>query len=228
MITIRRSVQEDDAAVVDLISSIMDSEFHDAKHAYPTEDVECIEKAYGGIGEAFAQQVDLVQPPQAPPFPRDRQADQAEPQSRDGQGDPASVFIFRAASTLVTGVSSTVKLINGARACNVYWQLGSAATLGTNSKMSGHVIAQSSISTGAGTSVAGQLIAISGSVTLGGTTIANNGCLPTPNILTPSTAPVQTSDVIAYAPVAGLIAGGEIVSVEVAEIESKVVSDTEA
>ncbi len=142
----------------------------------------------------------------------------------DGQGDPASVFIFRAASTLVTGVSSTVKLINGARACNVYWQLGSAATLGTNSKMSGHVIAQSSISTGAGTSVAGQLIAISGSVTLGGTTIANNGCLPTPNILTPSTAPVQTSDVIAYAPVAGLIAGGEIVSVEVADAACPVIN----
>ena len=36
----------------------MDREFHDAKHAYPTEDVECIEKAYGGIGEAFFVAVD--------------------------------------------------------------------------------------------------------------------------------------------------------------------------
>lgn len=53
MITIRRSMQKDDSAVVDLICGIMDREFHDAKHAYPTEDVECIEKAYGGIGEAF-------------------------------------------------------------------------------------------------------------------------------------------------------------------------------
>jgi GNAT superfamily N-acetyltransferase len=58
MITIRRSEKDDDAAVVDLISGIMDSEFHDAKHAYPTEDVECIEKAYGGIGEAFFVAVD--------------------------------------------------------------------------------------------------------------------------------------------------------------------------
>ena len=58
MITIRRSMQEDDAAVVELITSIMDSEFHDAKHAYPTEDVECIEKAYGAIGEAFFVAVD--------------------------------------------------------------------------------------------------------------------------------------------------------------------------
>lgn len=53
MITIRRSIKDDEASVVDLINGIMDSEFHDAKHAYPIEDVECIEKAYGGIGEAF-------------------------------------------------------------------------------------------------------------------------------------------------------------------------------
>ncbi|MFH0984550.1 MAG: GNAT family N-acetyltransferase [Candidatus Omnitrophota bacterium] len=51
-------MKEDDAAVVDLISGIMDQEFHDAKHAYPIEDVECIEKAYGGIGEAFFVAVD--------------------------------------------------------------------------------------------------------------------------------------------------------------------------
>ena len=51
-------MKDDDAAVVDLINSVMDSEFHDAKHAYPIEDVECIEKAYGGIGEAFFVAVD--------------------------------------------------------------------------------------------------------------------------------------------------------------------------
>lgn len=44
--------------MVDLISSVMDSEFHDVKHAYPMEDVECIEKAYGGIGEAFFVAID--------------------------------------------------------------------------------------------------------------------------------------------------------------------------
>ena len=58
MITIRRSIKEDDTTVVDLISGIMDKEFHGTKHAYPTEDVECIEKAYGGIGEAFFVAVD--------------------------------------------------------------------------------------------------------------------------------------------------------------------------
>ena len=53
MITIRRSTQDDERAVVDLINGIMNHEFHEAKHAYPIEDVECISKAYGGIGEAF-------------------------------------------------------------------------------------------------------------------------------------------------------------------------------
>lgn len=58
MITVRRSTKDDETAVVDLITGIMDREFHDAKHAYPTEDVECIDKAYGGIGEAFFVAVD--------------------------------------------------------------------------------------------------------------------------------------------------------------------------
>lgn len=53
MVTIRRCSKEDEIAVVELISSIMNNEFREVKHAYPTEDVESIEKAYGGIGEAF-------------------------------------------------------------------------------------------------------------------------------------------------------------------------------
>lgn len=53
MITIRRSTSEDERAVVDLINGIMNHEFHEARQAYPIEDVECIGKAYGGIGEAF-------------------------------------------------------------------------------------------------------------------------------------------------------------------------------
>ena len=113
----------------------------------------------------------------------------------DGAGSADSVFIFRAASTLVTGVSSSVVLINGAQACNVYWQIGSAATLGTSSTMAGHVIAQALISTGASSVVNGQLISVTGAVTLGGTTIVNNGCTSAPVVVTPPvvTPPVVTS-----------------------------------
>jgi hypothetical protein len=48
----------------------------------------------------------------------------------DGHSDPNAVFIFQAGSTLITASSSTVKLIGGAQACNVFWQVGSSATLG--------------------------------------------------------------------------------------------------
>ncbi len=106
----------------------------------------------------------------------------------NGGGDANAVFIFRTASTLVTGISSHVLLSNGAQACNVFWQVGSSATLGGSSLMVGHVIAQASVTTGAGTSVDGQLIGVTGGVTLGGTTIVNNAC-STPEV-TPVVNPV--------------------------------------
>ncbi len=49
----------------------------------------------------------------------------------DGAGDPTTVFIFQTDSTLITGSGSKVMLINGAQECNVFWQVGSSATLGT-------------------------------------------------------------------------------------------------
>jgi hypothetical protein len=110
----------------------------------------------------------------------------------DALGDPNAVFIFRAASTLITGVSSSVQLVNGAQACNVFWQIGSAVTLGTGSTMVGHVLSLALISTGPQTLVRGQLISLTGAVTLGGTTIINDQCLAavTP-VVTPT--PVETA-----------------------------------
>jgi hypothetical protein len=111
----------------------------------------------------------------------------------DALGDTNAVFIFRTASTLVTGASSSVLLVNGAQACNVYWQVGSSATLGTGSTIVGHVIASASISTGASTQVNGQLIAVTAAITLGGTTIVNNSCsAPTVSVATPTATPVAT------------------------------------
>ena len=49
----------------------------------------------------------------------------------DGQGDPNAVFIFQMESTLVTASNSVVLLTNGTHACNVFWQVGSSATIGT-------------------------------------------------------------------------------------------------
>ena len=63
----------------------------------------------------------------------------------DAQGDPNAVFIFQAASTLITASASTVTLTGGAQACNVFWQVGSSATLGTGSTFVGNILALTSI-----------------------------------------------------------------------------------
>ena len=117
----------------------------------------------------------------------------------DGQGDPNAVFIFDASSTLITAASSQVLLTNSAQACNVFWRVGSSATLGTSSTMVGHVIASASITANASTHVNGQLIALTAAVTLDGTTIVNDSCTaPTPTATptataTPTVTPTATA-----------------------------------
>lgn len=94
----------------------------------------------------------------------------------DAQGDPDAVFIFQAASTLITASGSDVALINGAQACNVFWQVGSSATLGTASDFIGNVIALTSITAHTGASVDGRLLARNGAVTLDTNRITRSEC----------------------------------------------------
>ena len=63
----------------------------------------------------------------------------------NAQGNPDAVFIFQIGSTLTTASASSVNFINGAQACNVFWQVGSSATLGTNSTFRGNILALTSI-----------------------------------------------------------------------------------
>ncbi len=84
----------------------------------------------------------------------------------DAKGDPDAVFIFQAASTLVTASASRVDLVNGARAANVFWQVGSSATLGTYSILRGNVLALTSITVTTGATVDGRMLARNGAVTL--------------------------------------------------------------
>ncbi|TFC39498.1 DUF3494 domain-containing protein, partial [Cryobacterium sp. MDB1-18-1] len=81
-------------------------------------------------------------------------------------GSASSVFIFQAASTLITASSSTVAFSGGANACNVFWQVGSSATLGSGSVFAGTILAQTSITAETGATVAGRLLASTGAVTL--------------------------------------------------------------
>ena len=84
----------------------------------------------------------------------------------DGAGDPTSVWIFQAYSTLITQPNSVVSLINGAKAANIFWQVGSSATLMTDSTFAGNILAETSITVDPGTTVDGRLLALNGSVTL--------------------------------------------------------------
>jgi len=68
----------------------------------------------------------------------------AAPLTLDAQGDPNTVWIFQAGSTLTT-VTGDVVLKNGALGCNVFWQLGSSATLGTGTTFYGNIMAKASI-----------------------------------------------------------------------------------
>ena len=94
----------------------------------------------------------------------------------DAQGNPSAVFIFQAGSTLITGSGSSVNLINGAQPCNVFWQVGSSATLGTTTSFVGNILALSSISMNNGVTLNGRALARNGSVTMINDTITAAQC----------------------------------------------------
>jgi hypothetical protein len=89
----------------------------------------------------------------------------------DGQGDANAVFIFQMASTLITAAASNVVLINGAQAANVFWQVGTSATLGASSNLLGTVLALTSITATTSATVTGRLLASNGAVTLDTNTV---------------------------------------------------------
>jgi hypothetical protein len=123
----------------------------------------------------------------------------------NGEGNPNAQFVFEVGSTLTTAAASSVVLINGASPCDVYWQIGSSATLGSASAFQGNVMASDSISLNSGVSVQGRLLARTGAVTLNDDTINNAICsssTPTPTgtgtptssgTPGPATAPTPTS-----------------------------------
>jgi len=84
----------------------------------------------------------------------------------DAKGDPNAVFVFQAGSSLTTKSGSQVLLRNGARSCNVFWQVGSSATLGTGSKFVGTIMAYQSITVTTGAKIVGRALARNGAVTL--------------------------------------------------------------
>ena len=98
----------------------------------------------------------------------------------NAQGDPDAVFVFQAGSTLTTATASSVVLANGAQACNVYWQIGSSATLGTATAFRGTILALTDITLTTGATVEGRVLARNGAVTLDTNTITRPTCVTGP------------------------------------------------
>ena len=94
----------------------------------------------------------------------------------DAQGDPNAVFIFQIGTTLITGSNTTVQLINGAQACNVFWQVGSSATLGTGTRFVGTVMAAETITANTAATIHGRLLAQTAAVNLDTNTITQSNC----------------------------------------------------
>jgi hypothetical protein len=89
----------------------------------------------------------------------------------NAQNDPNAVFIFKIGSTLTTASSSSIVFINGTQASNVFWQVGTSATLGTGTDFKGNILASASITDTGGSTVNGRLLAINALVTISNTAI---------------------------------------------------------
>lgn len=108
-------------------------------------------------------------------------------------GGVSDVWVFDAASTLVTGSMSQVVFTGGATACNVFWRVGSSATFGTGTQFAGTVMAAESITATTGTFITGRLLASNAAVTLDDTEVVlPTGCSP-PGTTSTTGAPVLTS-----------------------------------
>jgi len=104
----------------------------------------------------------------------------------DAGGNSASVWVFQIGSTLTTASGSSVVLINGASPCNVFWQVGSSATLGTTTSFVGNIFALTSITLTTHASVAGRALAQNGAVTLDSNTVSVAACGGTTGTIPPT------------------------------------------
>ena len=96
----------------------------------------------------------------------------------DGQDAASPVWIFVVAKDLATAPGSTITLVNGAQACNVFWLVGGSAVLAPGSVFAGSVLATASVTVGSDVTIAGRLLARTGAVALGGDTIRVPVCTP--------------------------------------------------
>lgn len=125
----------------------------------------------------------------------------------NAQGDPNAQFVFVIGSALTTESASSVKLINGASPCNIYWRVGSSATLGTTTEFQGNLMALGDISVDNGVHVQGRLLAREGQITLINDVLDNSQCATSTE--TGTTPPTGTTTPIgSTTPIVTPVTGG--------------------
>jgi hypothetical protein len=114
----------------------------------------------------------------------------------NAEGDPNAVFIFQIGSTLITAANTSVSLVGGAQACNVFWEVGSSATLGSDTHFVGTIMAADSITANTGATIHGRLLAKTAAVTLEDNTITTSTCASSASGIgggTETTTPEETA-----------------------------------
>lgn len=112
----------------------------------------------------------------------------------DTQGNPNAAFHFQIGTALLADAASQISLLNG-NTVNIFWQVGSSATLGVGSQFVGTIIADQSITLNTNASLQGQALAINGAVTLDSNVITAPTPTPTPTpgpTATPTPGPTAT------------------------------------
>ncbi len=117
----------------------------------------------------------------------------------DAQNVPTARFVIQIGTTLITPSSSSVVLINGADARNIYFQVGASATLGSGSSFIGNILANASITTVGGTNLTGRLLAVVGAVTLDTNNVTSPGLTPAQLLNISTRVNVQTGDNVSIA-----------------------------
>ena len=98
------------------------------------------------------------------------------PLTLDAGGNANAVFVLRSGSHLTTQPNTRVDLINGATACNVFWQVTSDTVLGVNSTFRGTILTLSNSTLNTGATLEGSVFSRNGAVTLDNNTILRPAC----------------------------------------------------
>jgi hypothetical protein len=125
----------------------------------------------------------------------------------DAQGSASAVFVFQIGSTLTTASNSVVRVINGGSNCNVFWQVGSSATLGTGTTFAGSILALTSITLNTSASVSGRVLARNGAVTLDTNTVTGCTANCPPITVNPATVPTGKQPGVPYSVTISAIGG---------------------